>query len=45
MEPEVISFVSCASCLSLSVCVCVNEGGLREGGERLLKIDRYKASG
>lgn len=30
MEPEVISVVPCASCLSLSVCVCVNEGGLRE---------------
>lgn len=31
MEPEVTSVVPCASCLSLSVHVCVNEGGLSEG--------------
>lgn len=31
MEPEVISVVSCASCISLSMHVRVNEGGLRGG--------------
>lgn len=32
MEPEVVNAIPCASCLPLSVCVCLNEGGLREGG-------------